>query len=43
MPLPRPAPGTGRWWVIGIVGCTAAVGARRVVGLVTTVGGVTPG
>jgi hypothetical protein len=25
MPLPRPAPGTGRWWVIGIVGCVLAV------------------
>ena len=20
MPLPRPAPGTGRWWVVGILG-----------------------
>ena len=26
MPLPRPAPGTTRWWVVGIIGCLAAVG-----------------
>ena len=25
MPLPRPAPGTTRWWVVGGVGTTAAV------------------
>ena len=25
MPLPRPAPGTTRWWVVGGVGITAAV------------------
>ena len=25
MPLPRPAPGTTRWWVVGAVGITAAV------------------
>lgn len=26
MPLPRPAPGTTRWWVIGAVGTSVAVG-----------------
>ena len=25
MPLPRPAPGTTRWWVVGGLGVTAAV------------------
>jgi hypothetical protein len=25
MPLPRPAPGTARWWVVGAVGITVAV------------------
>ena len=25
MPLPRPAPGTTRWWVVGGLGITAAV------------------
>lgn len=25
MPLPKPAPGTGRWWAIGVIGCTLAV------------------
>ncbi|KGN37566.1 DUF4307 domain-containing protein [Knoellia subterranea] len=25
MPLPRPAPGTTKWWVIGAVGISAAV------------------
>ena len=42
MPLPRPAPGTARWWVIGVVGCLAAVGVIVWWGVVTTVGGVTP-
>jgi hypothetical protein len=27
MPLPRPAPGTARWWVVGAVGITAMVAA----------------
>ena len=27
MPLPRPAPGTTRWWVVGGVGVTAMVAA----------------
>ncbi len=42
MPLPRPAPGTARWWVIGVVGCLAAIGVIVWWGVVTTVGGVTP-
>ena len=42
MPLPRPAPGTAHWWVIGVVGCLAAVGVIVWWGVVTTVGGVTP-
>ena len=42
MPLPRPAPGTARWWVIGVVGCLAAVGVIVWWGVVTTVGGVNP-
>lgn len=25
MPLPRPAPGTGKWWGIGIAGVTVGV------------------
>ena len=42
MPLPRPAPGTARWWLIGVVGCLAAVAVIVWWGVVTTVGGVTP-
>ena len=42
MPLPRPAPGTTRWWVVGIVGCLAAVGVIVWWGIVTTVGSVRP-
>ncbi len=25
MGMPRPAPGTGRWWVVGVLGCGVAV------------------
>ena len=42
MPLPRPAPGTTRWWVIGILGCLAAVGVIVWWGIVTTSGSVRP-
>lgn len=38
MPLPRPAPGTARWWVIGIVGCLAASAAIIWYGIVSTSG-----
>jgi hypothetical protein len=40
MPLPRPAPGTGRWWVVGIVGCTVGVALAVWLGLANTVGRV---
>lgn len=33
MPLPRPAPGTGRWWVVGVVGIGLAVAAITWVGV----------
>jgi len=42
MPLPRPAPGTTRWWVVGILGCLAAVGVIVWWGITTTVGSVLP-
>ncbi len=42
MPLPRPAPGTTRWWVVGIVGCLVAVGVIVWWGIVTTAGSVRP-
>ncbi len=42
MPLPRPAPGTTRWWVVGIAGCLVAVGVIVWWGIVTTTGSVRP-
>ena len=42
MPLPRPAPGTTRWWVVGTVGCLLAVGVIVWWGIVGTVGSVRP-
>ena len=42
MPLPRPAPGTARWWVVGTVGCLLAVGVIVWWGIVGTVGSVRP-
>ena len=41
MPLPRPAPGTGRWWVVGIVGCALGVALVTWLALANTVGRVT--
>ena len=41
MPLPRPAPGTGRWWVVGIVGCTIGVGLAVWLGLANSLGAIT--
>ena len=41
MPLPRPAPGTGRWWVVGIVGCTAGAARATWRGLANSRGRVT--
>ena len=42
MPLPRPAPGTARWWVVGTIGCLLAVGVIVWWGIVGTVGSVRP-
>ena len=41
MPLPRPAPGTGRWWLIGIVGCAIGVALATWWGLASSLGQVT--
>lgn len=42
MPLPRPAPGTTRWWVLGALGGLLAVGVIVWWGVVTTTGAVRP-
>jgi Domain of unknown function (DUF4307) len=42
MPLPRPAPGTTRWWVVGTLGCLAAVAVIVWWGFATTTGSVRP-
>jgi len=42
MPLPRPAPGTTRWWVVGVVGCLTAAGVIVWWGIVSTTGSVRP-
>ena len=41
MPLPRPAPGTGRWWVVGTVGCALGVALVVWIALANTLGKVT--
>ena len=41
MPLPRPAPGTAKWWVVGTVGCVAGTALAIWWGLASTVGQVT--
>jgi hypothetical protein len=41
MRLPRPTPGTGKWWAIGIVGCAVGVALVTWLALVNTVGRVT--
>jgi uncharacterized protein DUF4307 len=41
MPLPRPAPGTGKWWAIGIAGVTVGVALAVWLGLSYSVGQVT--
>ena len=41
MPLPRPAPGTGRWWVVGVVGCTVGAALAIWLALANTLGAVT--
>ena len=42
MPLPRPAPGTARWWVVGTLGCLAAVVVIVWWGVASTSGSVRP-
>ena len=42
MPLPRPAPGTARWWVVGTLGCLVAVATIIWWGVVSTTGSVRP-
>ncbi|HSO65396.1 MAG TPA: DUF4307 domain-containing protein [Ornithinibacter sp.] len=42
MPLPRPAPGTARWWVVGVLGCLVAVGVIVWWAIVSTTGSVRP-
>ena len=41
MPLPRPAPGTGRWWVVGIVGGGIITALAVWLALANSVGRVT--
>jgi Domain of unknown function (DUF4307) len=41
MPLPRPAPGTGKWWALGVAGCAAGVAVAVWLGLSMSVGKVT--
>ncbi len=38
MPLPRPAPGTGRWWVIGTIGVGIGIGLAVWLGLANSLG-----
>ena len=40
MPLPRPAPGTARWWVIGTIGCAVGIALAVWLGLASTLGQV---
>jgi hypothetical protein len=42
MPLPRPSPGTRKWWLIGSVGVLVSVGVIVWWGVVSTVGSVRP-
>ncbi len=42
MTLPRPEPGTGRWWVVGTVGVTLAVALVVWWGWTRTSGAVSP-
>lgn len=41
MPLPRPAPGTGKWWAVGILGGGLGVVAAVWLGLSMSLGKVT--
>ena len=42
MPLPRPAPGTARWWVVGSLAVLLAVAAITWWGIRSTSGSVRP-
>jgi hypothetical protein len=42
MPLPRPAPGTTRWWVVGSVAILLAVAGITWWGITSTSGSVRP-
>lgn len=42
MALPRPAPGTGRWWVVGILGVGAMVAFVVWIAVATVAGRPTP-
>jgi hypothetical protein len=41
VPLPRPAPGTAKWWVVAVVGCLIGTGLSIWWGLASTIGQVT--
>ena len=41
VPLPRPAPGTAKWWVLGVVGCLLGTALAIWWGLASTLGQVT--
>jgi hypothetical protein len=38
VPIPRPAPGTARWWVVGTIGITLGCAMAIWLGLANTVG-----
>lgn len=42
MPLPKPAPGTLKWWIIGVVGIGAMVAWVTWFAIASTVGAVSP-
>ena len=42
MPLPKPAPGTLKWWVVGVLGVGAMVGWVVWYGIASTVGAISP-
>ena len=41
MRLPRPAPGTGKWWAVGVIGCGLAVIAIVWIALASNAGRIT--
>ncbi|MFV0461603.1 MAG: DUF4307 domain-containing protein [Nostocoides sp.] len=42
MPLPRPTPGQGRWWVVGVIGIGLMVAAIVWLGIANTRAAVIP-